>query len=171
MGASEMTINFVANAPGPLFQRFTQGAHESLAWEYDCNEMEMWAASDRFHVGRASRDTAGGLDYDYNWLNIKGQTYLGRVWFTGTALNPCFAFTDVVSITGQKAAYGIAGFDPRPGFGGHSYYGPHTFSTGPPYLAINNLAGDTLIVDYNGQGDQSWYSKNRFGDVEIPINR
>ena len=168
MGVSEMTINYVASAPGPVFQRYSQGAHASRVYEYDCSEREMWEASDRFNVGPASQDSAGGLDYDYNRLTTKGLPYMGRVWFTGTAINPTFAGGPVVTVTGTLASYGAAGFDPSLGVGGHSYYGPLTYDFLPGGV---NLPGDTLIIDYNGGGDTSWYSKNRYGDFEIPITR
>jgi hypothetical protein len=167
MGVAEMSIDYDAYAS----QKYRQGAHHSRAWEYNCGEKEMWEASDRFYVGRSGLDTAGGLDYDYNTVNVDGKGYLARVWWTGTALNPSFApgFISIVTgITGQKCAYGVAGFDPTPYVGGFSYYGPKTYTDSTFNV---NLPGQAIIIDYNGDGDTNWYSKKRFGDFEVPFIR
>jgi len=170
MGVSEMTLEYVANPVGTPKQYYREGAHESGAWEYDCDGKSVWVASDRFHVGPWSRDTAGGLDYDYNTQSA-GSSYMGGAWYTGTNLNPSFYPGNVSAvnpINAQLAAYGAVGFDRRPGFGGHSYFGPRTFTD---LTYTTPLPGDSIIIDYNGGGDPGWFSKRRFGDFEIPMNR
>ena len=169
MGVAEMTLEYNATPAGPFFQHYREGAHESQAWEYYCDEKtETWVASDRFHVGPWSADSAGGLDYDYN-TSFNGKPYKPGVWWTGTNLNPSFYTGNVwvqTPINAQQAAYGTIGFDPING--GNSYYGPRTFADS---AMTSHLYGNAIIIDYNGAGDPSWYSKRRFGDIEFPLNK